>query len=458
MTRSRTAQLTALLLAVLLIAGVACVLHLRFFAPRTLTAIFTTATAVYPGDQVKVAGVRVGTIKAIEADGTAVRMTMTVDRDVPIPADARAVIVAQNLISARYVQLTPPYRWSGPTMSDGAEIPLERTAVPVEWDEVKDQLNRLASELGPQNGISGTATARVIDSAANAMAGNGPKLRETLAQLSKAGRMLADGSGDIVGTIKNLQKFITTLKASSTQIVEFQDRLASLTSVLDGSKSDLDAMLANVSEVVGEVERFVRDTRDPAAEQVRGLAGVTQNVVDHQRDLKQILHVAPTAIANTLNMFDPRDGGATGIFTFVNFSNPVEFLCGAIGAIENTTAPETAKLCNQYLGPALKQMNFNYLPFPVNPVLTSVPPPEDLLYTEPGLAPGGSGPKPGAPETPPAVSAYTGVGDVPAPPGYGPPPGQPDLSGMLMPSSPPELPAPPLPESPRPAEEGAPPR
>ncbi|WP_029111592.1 MCE family protein [Mycobacterium sp. URHD0025] len=458
MTRSRITRLTALLLAALLVSGVAWLVHLRYFAPRTLRAIFTTATAVYPGDQVKVSGVRVGTIKSIEPDGAAVRMTMTVDRHVPIPADARAVIVAQNLISARYVQLTPPYRWSGPTMSDGAEIPLERTAVPVEWDEVKDQLNRLASELGPQNGVSGTATARVIDSAANAMAGNGPKLRETLAQLSSAGRILADGSGDIVGTIKNLQKFITTLKASSTQIVEFQDRLASLTSVLDGSKSDLDAMLANVSEVVGEVERFVRDTRDPAAEQVRGLASVTQTVVDHQRDLKQILHVAPTAIANTLNMFDPRDGGATGTFTFVNFSNPVEFLCGAIGAIENTTAPETAKLCNQYLGPALKQMNFNYLPFPVNPGLTSVPPPEDLLYTEPGLAPGGSGPKPGAPETPPAVSAYTGVGDVPAPPGYGPPPGQLDLSGMLMPASPPEVPAPPLPESPRPAEEGAPPR
>ena len=37
-------------------------------------------------------------------------MTMTVDHGVPVPADAQAVIVAQNLVAARYVQLTPAYR------------------------------------------------------------------------------------------------------------------------------------------------------------------------------------------------------------------------------------------------------------------------------------------------------------------------------------------------------------
>lgn len=437
MTRNRITRVaTALLLGAALLAGSIYLVQRSYFAPTTITADFTTTTAIYPGDQVRVSGVRVGVIESIKPEGTFTRMTMRVDRRVPIPADAKAIIVAQNLISARYVQLTPPYRWSGPTMRSGAEIPLDRTAVPVEWDDVKEQLDRLAQELGPGNGPNDTATARFIDSAADAMAGNGDKLRETLTQLSGVGRILADGSGNIVETIKNLQTFITTLKASNVQIVQFQNRLATLTSVLDGSKSDLDAALTNVAEVVGEVQRFVRDTRDPAAEQVRGLAAVTQNVVEHQKALEQILHVAPTAIANTLNMFDPRDGGATGIFTFSNLSSPIQFLCGAIGALENATAPETAKLCSQYLGPALRQLSFNYLPFPVNPLLTSVPPPEDLIYTEPGLVPGGSGPKPEPADMPPAVSAYTGAGDVPPPPGYGPPvpaPGPIDVSGLLLP-------------------------
>ena len=325
-------------------------------------------------------------------------------------------------------------------MPDGAEIPIDRTAVPVEWDEVKTQLNRLATELGPKGGVSDTSTARFIDSAADALAGNGNKLRQTLAQLSGVGRILANGSGNIVDVIKNLQTFIATLRDSTTQIVQFQGRLATLSSVLDGSRSDLDGALRNVSDVVGEVQRFVKGTRDQAAEQIQLLANVTQNVVDHQKDLEQILHVGPTAVANTLNMFDPRDGGATGIFTLTNFSNPVQFFCGAIGSIENVTAPETSKLCAEYLGPALRQMNFNYLPFPANPVLAAAPPPGDLLYTEPDLAPGGAGPKPRPPGTSPAVSAYTGIGDTPPPPGYGPPvppaapvPAPKDLQGLLLP-------------------------
>ena len=70
---------------------------------------------------------------------------------------------------------------------------------------------------------------RFIDSAANAMDGNGDKLRQTLAQLSGVGRILADGSGNIVDIIKNLQTFVTALRDSNQQIVQFQDRFATLT-------------------------------------------------------------------------------------------------------------------------------------------------------------------------------------------------------------------------------------
>ncbi len=87
-----------------------------FFRPTTITAYFPTATAIYPGDDVRVSGMKVGTIVSIQPQGTQAKLVMHVDRDVPIPADAKAVIVAQNLVAARYVQLTPAYRSSGPTM------------------------------------------------------------------------------------------------------------------------------------------------------------------------------------------------------------------------------------------------------------------------------------------------------------------------------------------------------
>lgn len=456
MTRARIRVVLAGVLACLLLAAAGVVVRTAFFGPTTLTAVFKNATGIYPGDEVRVSGVKVGTIASIQPDVAQATMTLSVDRGVSVPADARAIIVAQNLVSARYVQLTPAYRDTGPVLADDAVIPLDRTAVPVEWDQVKDQLTRLATELGPNSGVSGTSVSRFIDSAASAMDdGNGAKLRSTLSELAGVARIMSDGGGNLVDTIANLQTFITALRDSNTQIVQFQDRLATLTSVIDGSRSDLDAAVRNVSDIIADVQRFVRGTRDQTVEQIQRLNNVTQNLVDNRKNLEQVLHVAPTAIANQYNIFDPRTGGATGVFVLSNLSNPKLLLCGMIGAIENVTAPTTGKVCNQTLGPALDSVSLNYLPFPFNPVLTSDPPPEDLIYSDPALAPGGSG-TPAPPEAMPTVSAYTGSGDVPAPPGYGPAPGPPpDLQGMLLPAGP--LPAEAPDPPPAPPSEGTPP-
>lgn len=431
-TRKRLVAGTAVLLAVLLIAGAVFLVRQVFFAPKTITAYFPTATAIYPGDEVRVSGVKVGTIDRIEPDGTQTRMTLKVARGVPIPAEAKAVIVAQNLVAARYVQLTPAYRnGAGPTMDDGAVISADRTAVPVEWDEVKDQLMRLSTELGPQSGAEGTSISRFVDSAANALGGNGEKLRQTLSQLSGVARIFAEGSGNIVDIIKNLQIFVSALRDSKEQIVLFQNRLASLTSVVNDSRSDLDAALSDLTVAIGEVQRFVVGSRDQASEQIRSLGSVLQVLVDNRLAFENVLHITPNAIANFENIYYPNGGSVTGAFALSNFSNPVWFVCGLIGGVANTTAPETAKLCAQYLGPALRLPNFGNLPFPINAYLRPAVNPDRLIYTDPKLAPGGAGP--GDPqEIPPTVSAYTGSGDIPPPPGWNAPPGPP---GIYQPDS-----------------------
>ena len=53
----------------LLVAGAAFVVRQTFFGPKTITAYFTTATAIYPGDEVRVSGVKVGTIDVDPAGG-----------------------------------------------------------------------------------------------------------------------------------------------------------------------------------------------------------------------------------------------------------------------------------------------------------------------------------------------------------------------------------------------------
>jgi phospholipid/cholesterol/gamma-HCH transport system substrate-binding protein len=452
MNRTQLSRVVAVALTGLSIAAGGLLIRNAYFRPTTITAYFTSATGIYAGDEVRVAGVKVGTITKIQPVGGQVRVTLGVDRDVPVPADAKAVIVAQNLLSARYVGLAPAYESSGPVLPDGAVIPVDRTAIPVEWDQVEAQLTRLATELGPKTGAPGTSVAGFIDSAANAMAGNGDKLRRTLAELSGVGRILADDGGNLVDILKNFQTFVSALRDSTTQIVQFEDRFATLTSVLDDSKSTLDAALTDLSTAVVDVQRFVAGTRDQTAEQVQRLANVTQNLVDHKTDLENVLHVAPNALANQSNIYNPDNGAPLGAFVLNNFSNPVAFICSAIGGIHNATAPETAKLCAEYLGPGLAVgnpftlANINYLPIPLNPFLMKSTSPDKIIYTEPRLAPGGAGPKPGPPETPPAISAYTGVPGDDAPPK--------SLRDLLLPSAPT---APGVPPGPAP-NDGGPPR
>ncbi|MFI9537817.1 MCE family protein [Nocardia fusca] len=403
MNRTLVLRVAAGVLAVAVVAATFVVVNRTFMAANTVRAIFTTATAIYPGDDVRVSGVKVGTIAGIEPHGTTVEMELHVDREVDIPANAGAVIVAQSLVDSRYVQLTPAYRGNGDIMPDGAVIPLERTAVPVEWDEIKTQLTRLATELGPDGDQASGPAGRFIDSAADALGGNGDKLRQVLTQLSGVGRILASGSGDIADTIKNLQVFVTALRDSNVQIVQFQNRLATLTSVLDSSRSDLDAALNNLAIAVGEVQRFVSENRDKAGEQVGRLADVTQNLVDNRGELEELLHIFPTSLANFYNIYNPDTGTEAGVFVLNNFSNPIEFVCGGIASVENIGAAEAARKCRDYLGPVLGLLNFNYLPVPVNPALGPSAAPDNVIYSEPGLVPpAAQAVSPAAPPPPPA--------------------------------------------------------
>jgi hypothetical protein len=204
----------------------------------------------------------------------------------------------------------------------------------------------------------------------------------------------------------------------------------------------LDAALTDLSSATGEVQRFIAGSRDQTAEQIARLADLTQILVDNKMALQNVLHVAPNAIANGYNDYDPDVGNIRGGVGVQNFSNPTYAYCSQFGALETNTGVETGKLCGLYLSPALKvfnpllMFNFNYLPLPVNPLLAPAFDSKNVIYTEDRLKPNGEGPKLAPPELPPAVSAYRGLPgytpDAPPPP---PPPGR--IPGAAMPEPPP---------------------
>ena len=93
-------------------------------------------------------GVRVGAIDKIEPTGDKMRVTLHYSNKYKVPANATASILNPSLVASRTIQLTPPYT-DGPVLKDGAVIPIERTQVPVEWDQLRDSINGILRQLGP---------------------------------------------------------------------------------------------------------------------------------------------------------------------------------------------------------------------------------------------------------------------------------------------------------------------
>ena len=143
--------LVAAALAVVLLGAVVAVVSAVMSAPdeRHLSAEFANTNSLYAGAQVKILGVAVGRVDAIEVRGSAVHVDISYDAAHPLPADVHAAVVPPSLVGDRFVQLTPPYT-GGPQLPDGAHLDLDHTQVPLELDRTMSGLDDLAAALGPQ--------------------------------------------------------------------------------------------------------------------------------------------------------------------------------------------------------------------------------------------------------------------------------------------------------------------
>ncbi|WP_431967051.1 MCE family protein [Nocardia sp. bgisy134] len=350
----------------------------------TVTAFFPSTTGLYVGDDVRVLGVDVGEIDKVEPGRDQVRVEFTIRRGIDIPADARAVIISPSLVSARFIQLAPAYT-GGPKLADGATIPIQRTAVPVEWDDIKAELSKLATTLGPVGDDEQGSFGRFIDTAANNLDGNGDRMRETLRELSATLNTLSDGRTDLFGTIRNLQQFVEVLSASNEQIVQFGGRLASVSSVLAGVSADLGAGLDNLDLAMADVKRFLDGSGAELTEGVQRLSDATQILVDKRPELERVLHSGPTALVNFYQLYKPAQGTITGAVALNNTADPLSFLCGSVRALEENDSDRSADLCATYLAPVIDSLAMNYAPIMLNPATGVHAFPNQIVYSPPSL-------------------------------------------------------------------------
>ena len=272
---------------------------------RHVTAYFTRTIGLYQGNDVRVLGVKVGKIDKITVQGTRVKVEMSYDDKYKVPADAQAVIVPPSVVSDRYIQLTPAYT-GGQVLADNAVLNTDRTQVPLEFDEIFRNLDQLNVALGPGGANKHGALSRLIDISAKNLQGNGQVLNGALKQFSAAISTLAGSRTDLFATVRQLQKFTTTLAANDGGVRALNSNLAKVGGQLAAERKDLGAALSNLATALQLVNGFVSANRSALTGDIHGLTKVT-NVLTTEKDaVKQIIDMAPFALSNLALAGDPK--------------------------------------------------------------------------------------------------------------------------------------------------------
>lgn len=292
--------------AVILVAGLVAggVAIYQAATPSTqITAYFAEAIGVYPQSTVRVLGVPVGTVDAVTPVGTDVKVTMTVNSGVKIPADADAVVMEPSVVSDRYIQLTPAYT-GGPQIASGAVISLSRTAVPLEVDEVYASLAKLANALGPNGANKHDALSNLIKTGAANLAGNGAYLNEMLTEYGGLSKTLGGSAGNLFAAIAYLQQFTTMLKQNNGQVIKAEQQLAAVSGFLASDREELSSALTELATALSQIKAFIGSNRSLLTANVNKLASITSLLVEERASLAEALDVAPLAADNVVNAYN----------------------------------------------------------------------------------------------------------------------------------------------------------
>lgn len=277
----------------------------------TFSADFASAKGLYPGSDVEILGVPVGHVTQVTPGKHHVRVRMELDSGQHAAAGTGAVVVAPTLVSDRYVQLTEPYD-GGAEMKSGTLIPIDRTAVPVEIDQLYNNLTEVADTLGP-NGINAHgALSKLLTVAAANLKGQGRNLHTTITEFGKAGNTLSGSDQDLFATVAHLQKFTGMLDANDAGVAHLNRQLANVSSYLAQDRHDMAAAINNLGGAMAMVKDFIKNNRAHLKSSVEKLRGPTEVLVRQKKSLAAAVRTIPLALQNYLNAYDPKYGTVDG--------------------------------------------------------------------------------------------------------------------------------------------------
>jgi phospholipid/cholesterol/gamma-HCH transport system substrate-binding protein len=288
-------KLVAFIVVTVLATGLlaATIGNLRFGGTTSYQALFTDATGLLKGDDVRIAGVRVG-----EVDGVAVarkgnrsvaRVTFNVDSDRPVAVSTRAQIRYRNLVGQRYVALSEG-AGSGRALTEHGTIPLRQTQPALDLTVLFNGFKPLFAALNPQDV---NAFAMEIIKTLQGEAGDVNSLLGHTASLTST---LADRDAVIGRTIDNLNAVLGTVDERGKQLSTLISELQRFVSGLATDRAAIGASLTNIANLADATAGLVKEGRPAIRADVKELGAVAGNLDDNKKVVAGVLQRLPNKL------------------------------------------------------------------------------------------------------------------------------------------------------------------
>lgn len=280
----------------------ATIANIRLGDKTDYVAMFTDATGLIDGDDVRIAGVRVGEVTGIEvaagegspgddAAGEALaEVTFRIDRDRVLTQGATAAIRYRNLIGQRYLALGEGQGSSQP-LPAGATIPLDRTASALDLTVLFNGFKPLFAALNPED------VNQLAYEIITVLQGEGGTIESLLASTASLTSELADRDEVIGRTIDQLNEVLTTVADRSEQLDQLILQLQRFTSGLAQDREAIGASLTNISDLAESTAGLVKEVRPPIREDIVQLGALARTLNENSDTVESFLQTWPVKLA-----------------------------------------------------------------------------------------------------------------------------------------------------------------
>jgi phospholipid/cholesterol/gamma-HCH transport system substrate-binding protein len=310
MSHAMRRRMVILLVVGLVVVGVLGARALMRTEPVEVTALFDSTVGLYPGSDVQVLGVPIGTVTEVSAEGESVRVTMELDPDQPVGAETKAVIIAPTMVSDRFVQLTEPWVKSegGPKLSSGTVIERDHTAVPVEIDDLYAGLKDMADALGPKGANKNGALSRLVEVGAANLDGQGEGLNTMIREFGKASATLSDVDENFFAMLVNIDRLNTMLVDNDSAVAQVSTQFADVAGYLADDREEMGEMAENLSGAMAILDDFIKKNRANLETSVEQLVPTAKALKKNQKSLDEMIKLAPLLLNNLEEAYDPTYG------------------------------------------------------------------------------------------------------------------------------------------------------